>query len=60
MVERKEDLGNAIAMNSMMFNGARLIGPQLQDNASTTGEGSASNQCNKLRFCNYFIVNDEN
>jgi MFS family permease len=27
MVEKKEDLGNAIALNSMMFNGARLIGP---------------------------------
>lgn len=27
MVDKKEDLGNAIAMNSTMFNGARLIGP---------------------------------
>ena len=27
MVERKEDLGNAIALNSSMFNGARLVGP---------------------------------
>jgi MFS family permease len=27
VVERKEDLGNAIALNSAMFNGARLIGP---------------------------------
>jgi MFS family permease len=27
MVEKKEDIGNAIALNSMMFNGARLIGP---------------------------------
>jgi MFS family permease len=27
LVERKEDLGNAIALNSLMFNGARLIGP---------------------------------
>ncbi len=27
MLDRKEDLGNAIALNSMMFNGARLIGP---------------------------------
>lgn len=27
MIERKEDLGNAIALNSSMFNGARLIGP---------------------------------
>ncbi|GAC1459742.1 MAG: MFS transporter [Chamaesiphon sp.] len=27
IVERKEDLSNAIALNSSMFNGARLIGP---------------------------------
>jgi MFS family permease len=29
MVERKEDLGNAIALNSSLFNGARLIGPSV-------------------------------
>lgn len=29
MVEKKEDLGNAIALNSSMFNGARLIGPAI-------------------------------
>ncbi|MBN2092179.1 MFS transporter [candidate division KSB1 bacterium] len=29
LVERKEDLGNAIALNSSMFNGARLIGPSI-------------------------------
>jgi len=29
MLERKEDLGNAIALNSSMVNGARLIGPSL-------------------------------
>lgn len=29
IVERKEDLGNAIALNSLIFNGARLIGPSL-------------------------------
>jgi MFS family permease len=29
MVEDKADLGNAIALNSMMFNGARLIGPSI-------------------------------
>jgi MFS family permease len=27
MIEKKEDLANAIALNSSMFNGARLIGP---------------------------------
>lgn len=29
MVEKKEDLGNGIALNSLMFNGARLIGPSI-------------------------------
>jgi len=29
MVERREDLANAIALNSSMFNGARLIGPAI-------------------------------
>lgn len=29
MVEKKADLGNAIALNSLMFNGARLIGPSI-------------------------------
>ncbi|MDE2511161.1 MAG: MFS transporter, partial [Elusimicrobia bacterium] len=29
MIEKKEDLGNAIALNSSMVNAARLIGPSL-------------------------------
>jgi MFS family permease len=29
MIERREDLGNAIALNSSMFNGARLVGPSI-------------------------------
>jgi MFS family permease len=29
MVEKKEDLGNGIALNSLMFNGARIIGPSI-------------------------------
>ncbi|HKJ42363.1 MAG TPA: MFS transporter [Sunxiuqinia sp.] len=29
MVDRKEDLGNAIALNSSMFNAARLLGPSI-------------------------------
>lgn len=29
LVENKEDLGNAIALNSVMFNGARLFGPSI-------------------------------
>ncbi len=40
MVEKKEDLGNAIALNSMMFNGARLIGPSVAGILlATVGEG---------------------
>ena len=40
MVEKKEDLGNAIALNSMMFNGARLIGPSVAGMMlATAGEG---------------------
>jgi MFS family permease len=29
MVERREDLGNAIALNSSLFNGAQLVGPMM-------------------------------
>lgn len=29
MVGNKEDLGNAIALNSLMFNGARILGPSI-------------------------------
>jgi hypothetical protein len=29
MIERREDLGNAIALNSPMVNGARLVGPSI-------------------------------
>jgi MFS family permease len=40
MVEKKDDLGNAIALNSLMFNGARLIGPSVAGiMLATTGEG---------------------
>ncbi len=40
MVERKEDLGNAIALNSSMVNGARLIGPSVAGILiALTGEG---------------------
>ncbi|MDA8242817.1 MAG: MFS transporter [Elusimicrobia bacterium] len=40
MVERKEDLGNAIALNSSMFNGARLVGPSVAGVLiGLTGEG---------------------
>ncbi len=40
MVEGKEDLPNAIALNSMMVNGARLVGPSLAGLAvASLGEG---------------------
>jgi MFS family permease len=40
MVERREDLGNAIALNSTMFNAARLVGPSIAGVlVATTGEG---------------------
>jgi len=40
MVERKEDLTNAIALNSAMFNGARLVGPALAGlTVAAFGEG---------------------
>ncbi|MFA6434442.1 MAG: MFS transporter [Elusimicrobiales bacterium] len=40
MVERKEDLGNAIALNSSMFNSARLLGPSIAGVIiSVMGEG---------------------
>jgi MFS family permease len=40
MVEKKEDLGNGIALNSLMFNGARLIGPSIAGILlAATGEG---------------------
>ena len=29
MIDTREDLGNAIALNSSMFNGARLVGPSI-------------------------------
>ncbi len=40
MVEKKEDLGNAIALNSAMFNAARFIGPMVAGILiSAVGEG---------------------
>ena len=40
MIERREDLGNAIALNSSMVNGARLIGPAIAGMViAAVGEG---------------------
>ncbi len=41
MIEKKEDLGNAIALNSSLFNAARLLGPSLAGILiATLGEGA--------------------
>lgn len=41
MIEKKEELGNAIALNSSMVNGARLIGPSIAGILiSLLGEGA--------------------
>jgi len=40
MIEKREDLGNAIALNSSMVNGARLVGPSIAGILiATLGEG---------------------
>ncbi len=40
MVDRREDLGNAIALNSSMVNGARLVGPTIAGLlVASVGEG---------------------
>jgi MFS family permease len=53
MVEEKENLGNAIALNSMMFNMARLIGPSIAGILiAVTGEG----MCFLINAVSYFAV----
>ena len=53
MVEKKEDLGNAIALNSLMFNGARLIGPSIAGiMLASTSEGI----CFMLNAVSYIFV----
>ena len=53
MVEKKEDLGNAIALNSLMFNGARLIGPSIAGLIlASAGEGI----CFLLNAVSYIFV----
>jgi MFS family permease len=53
MVERKQDLGNAIALNSSMVNGARLIGPSVAGVLiATTGEGI----CFLINGLSYLVV----
>jgi MFS family permease len=53
MLDRKEDLGNGIALNSLMFNGARLIGPSIAGlMLASTSEGF----CFLLNAISYIFV----
>ncbi len=53
MVAEKEDIGNAIALNSMMFNGARLIGPSVAGvMLAAVGEGA----CFLINAVSYLFV----
>lgn len=53
MVEDKQDLGNAIALNSTMVNGARLIGPSIAGVLiATMGEGP----CFLINGLSYLVV----
>ena len=53
MVEHREDLGNAIALNSSMVNGARLIGPSIAGLlVASVGEGI----CFLLNAISYLAV----
>jgi MFS family permease len=53
MIEKREDLGNAIALNSSMVNGARLIGPSVAGIlVSIYGEGT----CFLINGLSYILV----
>jgi len=53
MVDKKEDLANAIALNSSMVNGARLLGPSIAGILiASTGEGI----CFLLNALSYIFV----
>jgi MFS family permease len=53
MIEQREDLGNAIALNSSMMNGARLIGPSIAGILiASVGEG----MCFLLNAVSYIAV----
>jgi len=53
LVEKKEDLGNGIALNSLMFNGARVIGPSIAGiMLASTSEGI----CFLLNAISYVFV----
>jgi MFS family permease len=53
MIDKREDLGNAIALNSSMVNGARLLGPSIAGMLiATVGEG----MCFLLNAVSYVAV----
>ncbi len=53
LIERREDLGNAVALNSSLVNGARLIGPSIAGILiATVGEG----MCFLLNAVSYVAV----
>jgi MFS family permease len=53
MVEKKEDLGNAIALNSLIFNGARIIGPSI---AGIILASSSEGICFMINAVSYIFV----
>src|SRR5437588_4867507 len=53
MIEDKEDLANAIALNSSMFNAARLIGPSI---AGIIIAASGEGWCFLIDGFSYFAV----
>jgi MFS family permease len=53
MVDKKEDLGNAIALNSLIFNGARLIGPSI---AGIILASSSEGVCFLINAVSYIFV----
>ena len=53
MVEKKEDLGNAIALNSIIFNGARIIGPSI---AGIILASSSAGVCFLVNAVSYVFV----
>lgn len=53
MIEKREDLGSAIALNSALFNGARLLGPSLAGiTIAAMGEGI----CFLINALSYLVV----
>jgi len=53
LVDRKEDIPNAIALNSSVFNGARLIGPAI---AGIILSSFGENVCFLINFLSYIAV----